>query len=126
MKVRGYKITTVCLICLVLALAWCCATGIRQVLQAKFVAFQAADLRTEIELANGGWNVGRESVLYTLNFYLGCYDSRTNALAHSPFFEFLKVERQYLVRDAIAYLRKTGTNDWGDDPYRWLEKENAR
>jgi hypothetical protein len=68
----------------------------------------------------------RERILYDLNWYLGYYDHHTNALARSPVLNFLRIEREYVVRDAIAYLRKTSTNDFGDDPYEWLRREYAR
>ena len=81
--------------------------------------------REEIQKASGFLSI-RKHILYNLDWYLGYYDLHTNTLAHSGVLHFLRIEREYLMRDAIAYLRRTGTNDFGDDPYEWLRHEYAR
>lgn len=65
----------------------------------------------------------REMILHDLDWYLDYYDHHTNELARSRILGFVRIERDYVIRDATAYLRKTGTNDFGDDPYAWLRHE---
>ena len=102
-----------------------------QIDTAGFVSHQAVKLREAIKYAsqdtahskNGGALINRNIVLYSLNWYIGCFDDNTNTLEHSAVLGFVTIERDYVVRDAIAYLRKTGTNDYGDDPHEWLKHE---
>lgn len=87
-----------------------------------FVSHQAELLRLDLKDANEV-NVERGQILHDLEWYLGYYDHQTNALAGSPVLRLLWIERQYVVRDTIAYLRKTSTNDLGEDPYNWLRHD---
>ncbi len=130
MSIRVYKITTVGLGLAViwLGLKYLFLSG--KVLAGAFVSHQADRLRTDIDIAThgvvhqaAGSTSDRDRILYDLNWYLTYYDAHTNTLARSPILGFLRTERDYVTRDAIAYLRKTGTNDFGDDPNEWLRRE---
>ena len=121
-SVRAYRITTLSLGLAVVWLGWKYWSLSGQVLTGAFVSYQAFSLRQDVEDAS----TDRERILYDLDWYLGYYDHQTNTLSRSPVLGFLRIERAYLVRDAIACLRKTSTNDFGDDPYEWLRHEYKR
>ena len=133
MTIRAYKITTFSLAIVVLWLGWKYWSLRGQVVEGSFISHQAFLLRESVSNAEQvGVNVtnaqagsSREIVLFALDWYIGYYDHRTNDLARSPLYGFIKTEREYVIRDALAYLRKTGTNDFGGDPYVWLKHENA-
>lgn len=133
MSMRAYKciifILTVMLVwvaCKYLALS-------SKIMTAAFISNQASTLRNDIRYASSGSAVsgsvgtliGRDQILTDLNWYLNYYDHRTNELAGSKVLFFVRLEREYLVRDAITYLRQNSTNDFGDDPYVWLAHEMA-
>jgi hypothetical protein len=130
-SVRTYKIATFSLAILAGWLACKYLSLYGQVMTGGFVSHQAVPLRAEIRDASeggvyskdAGAKSDRDMVLIDLNWYLNYYDHRTNELVHSPVLGLLQTERDYVVRDAIVYLRKTGTNDFGDDPYEWLKHE---
>jgi hypothetical protein len=131
MSIRAYKITTFSLVIIILWLAWKYWSLLGQVVTGAFVSHQAVHLRADIKNANEGAvyskNVGalsdRDQILTDLSWYIDYFDHHTNTLARSPVLSFITIEREYVVRDAIAYLRRTGTNDFGDDPYQWLKHE---
>jgi hypothetical protein len=125
MSIRTYKIVSLTLVTLVVLLAWKCFTLYGHIVNANFVAAQAAQLRATVRAANDGWT-GSASVLDTLDWYIGYYDHRTNSLAGSGLLGLLWQDRERTVSEAITYLRKHGTNDFGDDPYKWLQKEHGR
>jgi len=135
MSIRAYKITIFGLAAVIVWLGWFywCLWG--QIVTGGFVSHQAVPLREDVKYAsegivldasNGVMSMSdREIILNDLNWYINYFDHHTNTLARSPVLGFLWIERGYVVRDAIAYLRKTGTNDYGDDPYEWLKREHA-
>ena len=125
MSIRTYKIVTLGLVIVVVLLAWKCFRLYGYIVQANFVAAQAAHLRATVQAANGGWT-GSASVLDSLDWYIGYYDHRTNSLAGSGLLGLLRQDRERTVSEAITYLRKHGTNDFGDDPYLWIQKEYGR
>ena len=133
MSIKAYKITTVSLAIVVVWLAWMYWVLFAKMVNGAFISHQADLLRQSVKDAdqegvipsNAQANSNRDRVLFALDWYIGYYDHRTNALARSPVYGFIKTEREYVVRDTIAYLRKTGTNDFGDDPYVWLKHEYA-
>jgi len=120
-----------CLVILAVWLGWMYYSLLSQVMTGAFISHQAVALRQAIKSAAGAAPYakgndglsGRDQVLYNLNWYIHYYDSHTNRLNDSGVLGFVKIEREYVVRDAIACLRKTGTNDYGDDPYAWLKNE---
>jgi hypothetical protein len=132
-SIRAYKITIFGLATVVAWLGWMYLSLLGQVRTGGFVSHQAVQLRADVKYAsegavfskNNGGLSDREIILHDLNWYIGYFDHHTNTLARSPVLGFLMTEREYVVRDAIAYLRKTGTNDYGDDPYEWLKHEYA-
>jgi hypothetical protein len=134
MSNRSYKLTTVALALLLVWIVYKYWRLSAQVMTARFISNQARNLEWEIEAANSGVvahvNTGaprdRDMVLTRLNWYLDYYDHRTNEFAGSQVWGFVTTERKYVVRDAIAYLRKNSTNNFGDDPYMWIKHEFAR
>ncbi len=127
MSKRFYKITILILACLVVWFA-CKYYSLRgQVLTAGFISWQAFHLQLSLDSVDSkavrSGMSARDQVLMSLDWYLDYYKNHTNALVGSGLLGFVERERKDMVKDTIAYLRSTSTNDWGDDPYRWLEKE---
>lgn len=130
-SIKTCKITVCCLVILVVWLGWMRCSLLSQVMTGAFISHQAVPLRQSIKSAaeaapyskSNDCLSGRDQVVYNLNWYINYYDNHSNQLAGSGVLGFVKTEREYVVRDAIACLRKTGTNDYGDDPYAWLKNE---
>ena len=133
MSVRAYKITCSILACLLVWSVWKYLSLRGQIVTAYFISNQARHLRNDIDIASSGVVVSRnagapsdrDQVLTDLKWYLDYYDQRTNSLFGSTVLFLTSTERQYVIRDAIMYLRRGSTNDYGDDPYEWLRHEWA-
>ena len=131
MSVKAYKISCALLVFLLIWSVWKYWSLQSQIVTAYFISNQARHLRNDIDTANSGAafsrNAGalseRDQVLADLQWYLDYYDHRTNTLAGSRVLILTSTEREYAVRDAITYLRRGSTNDFGDDPYEWLKHE---
>ena len=130
MTLKLYKWACVTLTCLAMACAWGYWSLWQQVLTVGFISNQARHVTDEIRFAEQRSPArsdksevsDRDLVLTRLKWYIEYYDQCTNYL--SPRVEWVaRTERYYVVRDAIQYLRRTSTNDFGEDPYAWLKHE---
>jgi len=116
------KYITVVLISLVIVLAWKYFSLRAKIFTANCIALQARDVRDAVRFSGAD----QQAVLSSLDWYIGYYDRRTNELVDSGLLGLLRQDREGTVREAITYLRKNGTNNFGDDPYQWLHKEDVR
>ena len=124
MRIRTYKIITLTLAGLLIWVTWKNLSLKSKIFTANCVVLQADHLREVNTTFQGSKDC--DTVLHELDWYVGYYDRRTNALAGSGLLGLLRRDRESVVRETIAYLRKNGTNDFGEDPYQWLNKEHVR
>jgi hypothetical protein len=121
MKIRTYKFLTFILLALVVTLGWMYWSVSSQMTDGTFISHQADILRRDLKVADPKSFRDYELILNDFQRYLAYYDAHTNSLARSPILCLLRVEQSYVLRDTVAYLRKTGTNDYGEDPDEWLK-----
>ena len=118
MSTRQLKIVIVVLVCLSLWLGWKCWSLAGQIMTAKFVDHQFERCTLDVRDA-----AGPDRVLDSLSWSLSYYDGMTNALSRSGLGHLMKGVRDRTAAEAIQYLRKNTTNDYGDDPYQWIHHQ---
>jgi hypothetical protein len=118
MSTRQLKTVIVLLVCLVLWLGWKYWSVSGQIMTANFVDHQFERCRLDVREA-----AGPERVLDSLSWSLTYYDGMTNALNRSRLGYLMRGIRDRTAAEAIQYLRKNTTNDYGDDPYKWVHHQ---
>ena len=118
MNTRQLKVVIVVLVCLLLLLCWKYMNLSRQIVTATFVNHQFE--RCRLDVRDGA---APESVLDSLSWSLTYYDGMTNTLNQSRLGFLMRGIRDRTAAEAIQYLKKNTTNDYGDDPYKWVHHQ---
>lgn len=115
-SIRQSKILNCVLVVLLLWMCWKYIGLYGQIKTAVFVDYQLERCRDDVRDS-----AKPDTVLGDLEWSLTYYDGMTNVLNRSMLGYLVKADRDHTAAEVIRYLRSNTTNDYGDDPYRWVQ-----